>query len=253
MGQALQLAGKNQLLLTHPELTLQSGPYRYAIRTQNGLSTYSVSDGTRTIQEPIRWAFGLRTQTFVLEHDGRYYESLVSYYDEIDRLDTTIGDQALHPVTLDEAFGRPLASSEVTACFGCHSTNSVHDAKLTLSTMQPGVTCERCHTGAAIHQQTITSRTAPPAQVKAAIPEHLGERSAEGISNFCGQCHRSWDTVVRNNWFGEMNVRFQPYRLATSKCFDGADARSSCVACHNPHENLVKEPKRTTHNAWLVT
>jgi hypothetical protein len=72
------------------------------------------------------------------------------------------------------------------------------------------------------------------------IPPRLTKLSAEDTSNFCGQCHRSWETVVRNHWRGQADVRFQPYRLANSKCFDGADSRISCVACHDPHKKLVR-------------
>jgi hypothetical protein len=68
----------------------------------------------------------------------------------------------------------------------------------------------------------------------------LKNYSAEQLSSFCGQCHRSWETVIRNGIRGEANVRFQPYRLENSKCFDGADARISCIACHNPHEDVVR-------------
>jgi hypothetical protein len=40
------------------------------------------------------------------------------------------------------------------------------------------------------------------------------------------------------------NIRFQPYRLAKSSCYygDPKDRRISCIACHNPHEALVREP-----------
>jgi hypothetical protein len=31
------------------------------------------------------------------------------------------------------------------------------------------------------------------------------------------------------------NVRFQPYRLANSKCYDTEDPRIACTACHDPH------------------
>ena len=37
------------------------------------------------------------------------------------------------------------------------------------------------------------------------------------------------------------NVRFQPYRLAGSKCYDADDPRISCLACHDPHRELVNE------------
>jgi hypothetical protein len=32
-------------------------------------------------------------------------------------------------------------------------------------------------------------------------------------------------------------VRFQPYRMFTSRAHDPADRRLACTACHNPHEN----------------
>ena len=34
------------------------------------------------------------------------------------------------------------------------------------------------------------------------------------------------------------NIRFQPYRLTGSKCYDPDDARISCLACHNPHHDV---------------
>lgn len=37
------------------------------------------------------------------------------------------------------------------------------------------------------------------------------------------------------------NVRFQPYRLGNSRCWDADDARISCLACHNPHEQLHRD------------
>ena len=55
----------------------------------------------------------------------------------------------------------------------------------------------------------------------APLPRKLGEMAAEEMSNFCGECHRTWESVVGLRLFGEKNVRFQPYRLANSQCFLG--------------------------------
>ena len=41
---------------------------------------------------------------------------------------------------------------------------------------------------------------------------------------------------------GVVNVRFQPYRLALSRCYDQGDPRISCLACHNPHKNDQPDP-----------
>ena len=37
---------------------------------------------------------------------------------------------------------------------------------------------------------------------------------------------------------GPLNVRFQPYRLTNSRCYDVADTRLRCSACHDPHGPL---------------
>ena len=236
MGRAMQWPDVNPLFRTHPQLSFRKGPYAYAVETKGGKTLYSVTDGGRTISLPILWSFGKGAQTWVLEKDGELYESMVSYYPSIDGLEITTGDSELKPQNLDEAVGRKLRTSEPKDCFGCHSTGAVSMGKLHLDTIQPGVTCEHCHTGANNHMvaafQGEAYETAPP---------DLRKLSSEDISNFCGQCHRTWETVVRSRQRGEVNVRFQPYRLANSKCFDGTDPRSSCIACHNPHQDLVRD------------
>ncbi len=233
MAHALVLPGKNPVLAAHPKLTVQKGSYFYAIETHNGESTYSVTDGTDTITVPIHYAFGVGSQTYVLGRDGRFYESLVSFYPKINGLDTTMGDQVIQPKTLAEAFGRELPRDQITACFQCHSTGTVINDELHLDSLTPGVTCAHCHVGANEHLQAISHGRLD------SVPPKLGRLSSEEISNFCGQCHRSWETVVRDRFRGPINVRFQPYRLANSMCFDGSDPRISCVACHDPHKEVV--------------
>jgi hypothetical protein len=237
MGRALQLPGSNSVLSSHPRLTFEKNGYSYVIETKNGQSTYSVTEGTRTIALSIRWSFGNGAQTWVFERDGVYYESLVSYYPSVGGLGITIGDSGITPRTLEQALGRRLAPNEPSACFGCHATGAVTDGQwLTLDSLEPGVTCEHCHAGANSHMLASLSggaaETAPP---------DLGQRSSEDLADFCGQCHRSWEKVIRGPWRGELNVRFQPYRLASSKCFSGTDRRISCIACHDPHKDLITD------------
>ena len=235
MARALALPGANPVLQANPKLTARKGGYDYAVETVGDKSTYTVSDGTGKLTIPIRWNFGEGAQTWVLEHEGKLYESLMSFYPKIKGLDTTVGDEALTPHTLVEAMGRELSSGETKACFGCHASNAVHDRNLTTETLQPGVTCEHCHMGSSSHLLDAIQ-----GQFDSAPPK-IGKMSTEDISNFCGQCHRTWETVVRSHFKGEINVRFQPYRLANSKCFNGTDPRISCVACHDPHVNIVRE------------
>ena len=172
----------------------------------------------------------------MFERDGVYYESLVSYYPSVGGLDITTGDGDITPTTLEQAVGRKLPPNEPKACFGCHTTGAVVDGQLNLTSFETGVTCEHCHAGSNAHLLSASQgdgmKTAPP---------DLGKLSSEDLSNFCGQCHRSWEEVIRSPWRGEINVRFQPYRLANSQCFKGTDPRISCIACHDPHKQLVTD------------
>jgi Zn finger protein HypA/HybF involved in hydrogenase expression len=236
MGRALLLLpGPDAALKANPKLTFHKGGYTYTVETRGDNSTYSVTDGKGTISSPIHWSFGNGAQTWVFEREGKWYEGLVSYYPNIQGLDITIGDAALTPHTLEEAFGRELLHSEPKDCFGCHATNAAQNGKLNLDSMQPGVRCEHCHVGANTHLLDSLQ-----GQFDSAPPK-LGKMTTEDISSFCGQCHRSWEAVMRGHTRGIINVRFQPYRLANSKCFDGADPRISCLACHDPHQDVVRE------------
>lgn len=234
MGNALMPPDSNHVLAEHPKLAIQRGIYSYTVETRGGQSTYTVTDGKETMSAPIRWAFGTRSQTWVFEYQGRFYESLVSYFAPINGLDVTIGDASIHPQSLLEAFGRELSDFETKSCFGCHATRAVAHDQLHLDALIPGVQCERCHVGAEQHAQAISQGKMD------SMPPKLKRMSPEETSNFCGQCHRTWERVVRDHLFGEINVRFQPYRLANSKCYDGGDRRMSCTTCHDPHRDIVR-------------
>lgn len=234
MGQAMVLPGNNPVLQAHPLLTFKRGAYTYTVTEAANKITYSVSDGTKSIAVPVRWSMGVGAQTWVLERDGKLYESLVSYYPAITGLDVTTGDEVIKPKTVEEALGRPVNQNEAKSCFGCHSSNSLVDGRLSFERVQPGLNCEHCHEGALAHAADADQGSFE------SVPPRLRSLSSEGMSHFCGQCHRTWDMVVRSHWHGPANARFQPYRLANSRCFDGTDPRISCVACHDPHQDVVR-------------
>lgn len=242
MGVGIQLPDSQAVLEAHPRLTFESNGYKYLIERQGESSIYTVSDGVHSLELPIHYAFGVYAQTFVFEYGGHFYESLVSYYPTAGGLAITMGSERVRPHNLVEAMGRQTSNEEIVACFGCHSSGAVSQGALTLESMKPGVDCEHCHSGATAHMEAI-SQGKP-----AATPAKLGEMSSEDMSNFCGACHRTWDTVVRMRTWGEINVRFQPYRLANSKCFAGNDPRIRCTACHDPHSEPARDQASYDHN-----
>lgn len=232
MRHAIEPEGANPILSTHPDLKLTQNGYSYSVQTKDGKSTYTVTDGKETITLPMRWFFGTYNQTWVLEKDGKYYESMVSYFRRPNGLATTPGDQHITPHTLTEAMGRALPLWETRECFDCHGSGVKAGEPLVPDKVKPGLDCEHCHAGAEQHMAD-----AQKGDFKTQ-PVSLKKLDAESVSTFCGQCHRSFDIVLRNGWHGPAFVRFQPYRLALSRCFSGNDPRISCLACHDPHQTV---------------
>ena len=236
MAHGLETVQECDVLSVHPLLTFTTGKFSYRIERHGDESLYSVSDGVQTLTMPIRWAMGASSaigQTYILEKDGELYESRVSYFNELKGLDVTLGAQGVTPANLLDAGGRRMTLEDKLQCFGCHATNATEGQQATLSKMTPGVQCERCHGPAEKHFASMTRGDSNPVTMK-----HLTKMSTEEISEFCGQCHRTWEEVIAQGRFDINDIRFQPYRLTGSKCYDVDDPRISCLACHDPHHEL---------------
>lgn len=224
MGQAAMRAVDAQILKDNPRMQYVSGLYTYMIRREPDRVMYSVTDGKQTFSAPIVWAFGVGSigQTYLYESRGDLYESQVSFYAPIKGLDITIGHGRMRPTSVEDAAGKRLQKQELSRCLECHTTGVGESLKA-------GIQCERCHVNAPQH-----------ARAPRVMPERLSKLSKDGLNDFCGGCHRTYQEIVNNGTFNINNVRSQPYRLATSKCYQASqDKRISCVGCHNPHEELV--------------
>lgn len=237
MGKALELGADCQILAAHPKLTFKSGGYSYTITRQGKQSLYTVTDGKETMVVPILYAFGQGKagQTYVLQLNGKYYESRVSFYNELDGLDYTLGAPREPAQTLPEAFGRVMDSLDTKDCFSCHATAAVRERQLDVANLTPGITCEGCHGSGEQHVALMKSKGAKPPPGERAIL-HPGQFDTEGLTQYCGACHRTWAQVqLMKEARGVVNVRFQPYRIFGSKCYDFDDPRIRCTACHDPH------------------
>lgn len=241
MGRALQLSSDNSVLRQHPRLTFKNGSYAYEIVTENGRTLYTVTDGKRKLSVPVTYAFGQGKagQTYVFELNGKLHESRVSYYRDTNNLDHTIGYTPAAPPTLEEALGRQISDNEAMNCFSCHATAAVSGGRLQLDTATPGVSCEACHGPGGDH--IIKMKAGEFDDKRIFNPSNLG--ADELSQEYCGSCHRSVEEITQMpNHGGINNVRFQPYRLFTSRGHNPDDPRMSCTACHNPHEHLATEP-----------
>ncbi len=155
-------------------------------------------------------------------------------------LDFTLGASRAVPGSLVEAIGRLQDSTAINDCFSCHATAAVSRKELQLDRMTPGITCEGCHGAGEKHVATMKARSdarRKPGDATTSVTEKYivnpGRFDTEGLTQFCGACHRSWIQVQMMGIRGVENVRFQPYRIFNSKCYDHQDKRISCTACQN--------------------
>ena len=239
MAHAMERGADSQILRAHQRLAFQDGEYRYLLTRDGPQTYYSVTGGSQTIRVPVEWAFGKGAagQTYLLRHNGRWYESRVSYYNAIGGLDLTMGAPNYRPHSVEEAVGRPMGPRDTHDCFDCHATDAVEGSQVRFDGLIPGVQCENCHGPAAQH-----IRAASTGDLARAKMPRLGKLSSEEMSDFCGRCHRTWSQIALSGPHDIRNVRFQPYRLANSKCYDSADRRIGCTACHDPHRNAESRP-----------
>ena len=260
MAQTLERVESARILVRQPDLSFRLGEYTYRIRRNGDQSEYSVTEGSQTLTAAIRWAMGQGDagQTYILDHHGSLLESRVSFYNDVQGLGITIGAPPGLPKSLAEALGRPMTDHDMRDCFGCHSAPPARAdptvAKYTLAwtyTLQPGVQCENCHPGSGPH---AAARQA--GDVKTARLLRYKTSTTEEISDLCGKCHRTWAEISVSGPKTVANVRFQPYRIAHSRCYDAVDRRISCTACHDAHNRHEMKPAaafdsvcRSCHNS----
>jgi hypothetical protein len=237
MAHALEAPADCEVLKTRPRLTFRNSAYYYEIVRQGNRSIYTVSDGVNSISEPILYCFGQGEvgQTYVFRHNGALSESRVSYFKAIQNLDVTIGQSRSVPASVEDALGRLIGEDEATSCFRCHAPIAVSDSKLQLDHLIPGVTCEGCHGPGEKHIEAVKAKKVKELQIF-----NPGNLDPLGLTQeFCGACHQSFEAVMlMPDQGGANNIRFQPYRIFNSKGHNSRDSRISCIACHNPHENV---------------
>jgi len=241
MARTGERARDSAILRARDSLTFRSGAYAYSITRDGNGSIYSLTDGKESRSAPLAWAFGAGRvgQSFLFEREGRLHEARVSYYDTIHALDFTPNRALDAPRDLDEAMSRPVQDAEVRRCFACHTTASTNPTGgVNFTSLIPGVTCEACHGPGRAHVTAMARGRTTEGRAAIINPRML---DAVDSVDFCGSCHATfWDVKLADER-GIAALRSQPYRLESSRCWSQGDARLTCVACHDPHQPLVRD------------
>jgi hypothetical protein len=240
MSRALEPIDSCAILQGDVHLSFRTGPYAYSIVRESGKIVYRVKNGNETFSAPLEYAFGQGKagQTYVYSIGGRFYESRVSYYAEIRGLDLTVGAMNSRPNDARSAAGREMDAKEPRECFGCHTTGARRGITLQLQDYEAGVQCESCHGPGGDHVASVRSGHPNRDSIRS-----LANMDPQQSNEFCGACHRTWQTVMMLGIKGINTARFPAYRLTSSPCFSLDDQRIACTACHDPHGALVSDDK----------
>jgi hypothetical protein len=233
--------------LAQGPLRFSVGSYNYELAKKLTGPVFSVSDGTQSLSARIGWVFGNGEfgRTYIYHEGASFYESRLSYYSSPRALDFTTGNPRSAPNRLGTALGRRMTGNEPQLCFGCHSTAATTDDHFDPKDLVPGVTCEACHGPGALHVALMSA--GHQAEVPSMImnPAQLGPVASV---DFCGACHRTSVDVALNDIAGILTLRFPAYRLQRSRCWGKGDSRITCIACHDPHQPLVRGPASYDRN-----
>jgi hypothetical protein len=240
MSRALEPVESCAILRGAIHYSFKDGDYSYSITRDGTNVIYTVTNGKERFTAPLEYAFGRGKagQTYVYSSGGHYYESRVSYYSEISNLDLTVGAVSTRPPDLTSAAGRLMAVNEPRDCFGCHTTGARIGGTLQLKDFEPGVQCESCHGPGANHVEAVSAGKPITGTIRA-----LGNMSPDQSNEFCGTCHRTFQTVAAMGIKGINTARFPAYRITSSPCFSLDDRRIACTSCHDPHGGLVSDDK----------
>lgn len=195
--------------------------------------------------QKIDWVMGdgVLGRTFLYHADGRWFQSDVTYYTTDHALDVTTG-LSHDPHSNTGAVGQVLTAEETRRCFSCHTVHATTSAGFNPLHAEAGLGCEACHGPGQAHVSTARATGAPSPTLRSAIFNPAKLSPADSI-DFCGSCHRTSSdaAIAMGGTTSVAAVRFQPYRLQESKCWRATeDDRLTCVACHNPHQALNRDP-----------
>ena len=220
-------------------------PLVFRVHAKDGAVEYSVASGTQRESQQLEWVMGAGVlgQTFVYQHNDRWYQSRMSVYTKAPQLDLTTGLKVDPGADLTGALGQLMTPGELRRCFSCHTVHATTSRGFNPLHAEMGIGCEACHGPGAVHTKKMTGVAGSASGRETAI-FNPAELSPSDSIDFCGACHRTFgDVTAASNQANDASmVRFQPYRLEKSRCWrETQDARLTCVACHNPHEPLSRK------------
>jgi hypothetical protein len=244
--------------------TFGADPYVLTVERRGGREIHreAFRDGGRVlaqVEAEVAYAVGAgaRSISYLVEHDGRLFESPITWYTQKQQWDLSPGYEKI-----SAHFERPIDST----CLFCHS-NSVAPVALSANRYSEpifrgnAIGCERCHGPGELHARV--QERSDGRDLTIVNPRHL-DPVLRG--NVCEQCHLVGDQRVERLGKSAFDYRpglplaefFVDHRLTdeegqklvgqveqmkASRCFRASEGRLGCISCHDPHELPDPEEK----------
>jgi Cytochrome c554 and c-prime len=239
--------------------------YHYAVERRGGHEVHRESrldergHVLAQIEAEVKYAVGSGTRgtSYLIEHDGRLFQSPITWYTEKNRWDVSPGYGTESP-----HFDRPID----VGCLFCH-TNRVEPIEYTVNRYKEpifrghAIGCERCHGPGALHsqhQELVDGR-----DLTIVNPRHLEPALRSAV---CEQCHLEGDHRVERldrkmfdyrpglplieffAVYGRADQRETKFvghveQMKMSRCFRESKGRLGCISCHDPHQTPPPQEK----------
>ena len=212
------------------------------------------------VEAEVKYALGSGTRgiSYLIEHDGRLFQSPISWYGQKRQWDLSPGYDVnnLH-------FDRPIEPN----CLFCHANGVERFERSVNRYEQPifrghAIGCERCHGPGELH--TRRREVVDGRDLTIVNPRHLGPALRSAV---CEQCHLLGDQRVDR--LGRDTFDFHPglplsaffliysraqepgnavvgqvEQMKSSRCYRESQGRLGCISCHDPHQ--VPSPQEKT-------
>lgn len=269
MAHSMAAIGSERVIETYDAVEpIRDGPLAYVVERQGDDVVHherALGDDGRVLYDlgqKVRFALGsgVRGRSYVVDHDGRLFQSPLGWYSQRSCWDLSPGYRDSRNLRFD----RPVRDG----CLYCHAGRVVRD-KPTDEAYGPeifaeaAIGCERCHgpggRHVAVMQALPPGATCP--DMKIVNPADLDPQRREAV---CNQCHLAGEAVLPR--FGRGLFDFRPgdllddalvvfvndgssgdrpvsqvEQMRESRCFKASDGRLGCTSCHDPHFRPPRE------------
>ena len=239
-------------------ITFKAGDSQFTIDRRGGREVHREAqlgqDGRvlAQVEGEVKYAVGSGSRgiSYVIEQDGRLFESPISWYAQKNQWDLSPGYEKLNL-----HFDRPIEPQ----CLFCHANRTLPVEGSVNTYKQPiflghAIGCERCHGPGELHtrrQDVVDGR-----DLSIVNPRYLSPSLRGAV---CEQCHIIADqtidrlghepfdyrpglpavafrAVYRNVNTPGNNVGGHVEQMKTSRCFRESEGRMGCTSCHDPHK-----------------